>query len=569
MLSGFTSGQKAIAALIVVAAIVFYPAILVGQNSPLQIDQQSVGSSYAPGDTVHFEWSGGDPNWSFFVRFFDFDAQQAISTGTLYNVPNTGSVDLIIPCGFGPGNYGVYIQENGQSSWGYSHPFALSGNCGPLQFDDSSFNPTYDPGDTIATQWTGGDPVWNIELNLVDVSINTALNVGFMGSLSNDGQEGFVLPPTLSPGMYQLYIKDSNHTEYDYSLQFEILAPPPDACAITAVGHDDMIVWRPSNGTWFVRTSTSNWNSVFNKPWGVQGDIPIHHGSDFDGDGLSDMAVWRPSDGSWRIRQSSTNWTGPGIIRTLGQQGDIPLQNADFDGDCRADMAVWRPSNGTWYILTSSSNWNTSMSRQWGTQGDVPIHQADFDGDGRDDMAVWRPSSHTWFVRTSSTNWNGVINKPLGATGDEPVQHTDFDGDGQDDMILWRPSDGSWHVRTSSSSWSTIETRNYGMQGDTPLAASDFNGDGSDDVAVWRPSDGRWSRQEFSPASSNGYGPPLGAAGDVPLSGLDMDGDGRTDMVIWRPSDGTWHVQTSQSTTFTRQWGANGDIPIIGNMSAP
>lgn len=47
-----------------------------------------------------------------------------------------------------------------------------------------------------------------------------------------------------------------------------------------------------------------------------------------------------------------------------------------------------------------------------------------------------------------------------------------------------------------------------------------------------------------------------------PFQGNDFDEDGMTDLSVFRPVNGTWYVDgTSRSDT--RQWGANGDIPLV------
>ena len=99
------------------------------------------------------------------------------------------------------------------------------------------------------------------------------------------------------------------------------------------------------------------------------GDTPLT--GDYDGDGRADIGIWRPSNGRWYIRWSSTNW-GNYTEYLWGVAGDTAM-DADFDGDRRADLAVWRPSTGQWFIRGSASHYATYALYTWGVAGDVAV----------------------------------------------------------------------------------------------------------------------------------------------------------------------------------------------------
>jgi hypothetical protein len=265
-------------------------------------------------------------------------------------------------------------------------------------------------------------------------------------------------------------------------------------------GKLDTVVWRPSNGIWFITRSSDR--QITTQQWGLSGDIPVS--GDFDGDGKTDMAVWRPSNGTWYIIRSSD---GQIVTQQWGLPGDVPIAS-DFDRDGRAEYAVWRPSNGVWYIIQSSDHRTTTQ--QWGLPGDIPV-PGDFDGDSKTDYAVWRPSNGVWYVIRSTDHQ--VTGQQWGLPGDVPVSG-DFDGDGKTDYAVWRASIGTWFIIPSGDSLHPI----------------------------WR----QW-----------------GLPGDIPVAG-DFDGDLRTDFAVWRPGSGYWYVIPSgdSSNPLIRQWGLPGDSPM-------
>ena len=262
-------------------------------------------------------------------------------------------------------------------------------------------------------------------------------------------------------------------------------------------GSNDIAVFRPSAGTWYVQNSEGFSARVL----GSANDKLVS--GDFDGDGKTDAAVFKNVNGSgiWSIVRSSDN----GLTESqFGFAADTPVRG-DFDGDGRTDLAVYRSSNGTWYI--QRSNGSGFIGVQFGASEDIPV-AGDFDGDGKSDIAVFRPSNGGWYYLRSSDG--GFRGAQFGQIGDVPLSG-DFDGDGKADIAVFRPSNGTWYILRSSDS--AYDFRQFGFGTDVPVAGN-YDGDNKTDVAVFRPSNGIWYIWR-SVDNSIDY-QRFGQAGDIP-----------------------------------------------------
>jgi glucose/arabinose dehydrogenase len=288
------------------------------------------------------------------------------------------------------------------------------------------------------------------------------------------------------------------------------------------------------------------------------GSPPAH--GDFDCDGKSDVTIYRPSNGTWYIRQSKTNFTSA-MSATWGFQTDVPVPG-DYDGDGRTDIAVYRPWNRVWFILKSSTNFTAARSHAWGLPDDQPV-PGDYDGDGKTDVAVYRPGNGAWYVLKSSTNFTAAASYVWGISTDLPVP-ADFDGDGKTDIAVYRRSDGAWHVLRSSTNFSSAVSYTWGLSTDIPVAA-DYDGDGKADVAVYRPGNGAWYVLKSSTNFTSAIMYSWGLSTDIPVP-ADFDGDGKIDVAVYRPSNGVWYILQS-STNYMVQvsypWGLDADVPVL------
>jgi hypothetical protein len=229
----------------------------------------------------------------------------------------------------------------------------------------------------------------------------------------------------------------------------------------------ELAVWRPSNGSWYVRGAGAA------VQWGLPGDVPVP--ADYDGDGRTDYAVWRPGATTadlsyWLVIHSSTSAL---VWAQWGLGGDIPVAG-DYNGDGRIDYAVWRPANGTWYVIDAATGHRYAV--QWGLPGDVPVAPRLNGGSHR--FLVWRASNTTWYYLNAATG--SSFQQMHGAPGDRPFI-ADFCGG--EVPLTYSPASGAWR--------SPYPPYYFLLPGDVPVPGN-YLGAGADDFAVWNHMTGDW-----------------------------------------------------------------------------
>lgn len=177
-----------------------------------------VGAAPPPG-TALYQWNRATARYDLYV-FDEFD---------LLWTPSIPMADVGEP---------VWIAAPGG---GAPHPAPTAGGLTVL----SPTNGSYCAGSSQTITWTGGNPSWNVLISLVDVPSWTVYST-ITASTPNTGSFPWIIPPTLPPSTYLIYIQEVTLTTWTYGGSFTVVTCPTNPCVSAPGG---LALWLPLDET--------------------------------------------------------------------------------------------------------------------------------------------------------------------------------------------------------------------------------------------------------------------------------------------------------------------------------
>ncbi|MBX3082002.1 MAG: hypothetical protein KF716_10250 [Anaerolineae bacterium] len=249
----------------------------------------------------------------------------------------------------------------------------------------------------------------------------------------------------------------------------------PDGQSVTSNGAITIVagtpetvgIFRPADGTFYLRNSNTTGTADRQISFGLATDLPIV--GDWNGDGIDSPGVYRASTGEFFLTDSTHDPAALNYSFVLGVPGDTPIVG-DWDGDGKESAGIFRPSNGLIYLRNALTTGFADYTMVLGIPGDVGI-AGDWNGDGIDSPGVYRPSNQIFYVTNQVCNCAVFADAQLGfgSAGDVPFVG-DWDGNGVTGVGVFRPSNQLTFLRNALTTGFADFTLVYGTTGDKPLA---------------------------------------------------------------------------------------------------
>lgn len=207
-------------------------------------------------------------------------------------------------------------------------------------------------------------------------------------------------------------------------------------------GNSEPLIWRPSNGRWYIKTQTDVLESSFGQP----GDVPFT----YLWQNQSDIGVIRRFGGDLVWFFSGVGFAGKDPTVVFGQTVDwiIPGQ---WESPNYSNPAIARVFYSTWFFSILNADGSVT-NRLWGSLEDLP-KPGDYDGDGVFDIAVYRQSDRTLYYISSIDQRAKQIT--FGQPIWDPFVQGDYSGDGIEDLTFWEPQTGTFRSLRSETNFVT------------------------------------------------------------------------------------------------------------------